>query len=1505
LFLLVSAHSQTISAVEDPDWTRDGDWTEAAPQYDTERDATLIHDCEIPNRDLTVNHLVTIDVGVTFLAKKAVTITSGGILQIDGTMEMHQEFVIEEGGHLIVCGLLIGAMNNPEVIVNEGMITVCEGGVLDWEGAWDCNGGTIIVDGTIIVEDDFENMCDIDGGGEIIIEDGDLINTPPGSLFGCELPDDECCEYVDGQCRLPDTGGAGTPIHISVQNGNWTDPTTWDVNAVPGVGDAIIISTGHTVLLDHGAGPTVSDFQIDSTAIFLQLGIPLEVTGDYTNNGNHRINGDQLLLSGMATSMSGEGNVTLLGVDDQARVTISGDKTVSPDALLNFFGSGHNGGVVIHSTVTNNGEMQMATPVTGTGLWLNAGFSKLRLFSSFNITLDATAEGNTVYYQDIADQDVVAPVNGVYHDLVIGGQQTKTLTSDIVVQSSLFIDGASTLDVDSLMNYTIEMQGDWLNANGTFLEQKGRVIMKGSTDQNVQQSFGIETFYDLEIDNVGIGIVLHNNVLVINSLTMIKGDVATGPKDAKLVLGTGLDNIGTLIYTSGTIYSKFERWITNASSGVLFPIGTYPKYTGIIFTSESHTLGSLIVEFTPAAPGNEGSPWVDQGSLILYQQTFTDGYWNIEGANGFSSSNFNLNCNIDELQGFPILGDERILYRQEENLAWKFQGIHGENNGTVVSRQALANFGQFALAATNDCVVPPPDQIIGESIVCLGQTSVTYTAFELNPAMHFYFWLVVGGTITSGQGTSEVTVDWSDEVDLGVIRVRTIDESCGVSESIEKHISFDPLPTSPISGETVVFENSVRTYSVEGNINYTYHWTVTGGQQINGGTSSSIEVQWGDQGAGVVQVDAEPPGDCPDASAVFLDVILFETYTSIRTGNWDDPGTWNANQVPTFLADVLVSENTVVSLNVDANVSNLTIDGELIHTASGNSTIIVVDQYIVNGIHNATRPSIDVILLTSIQPSLIGGTGTINAYNISVLSNEWTLSQNADLTINAVEFIIDDANFLVRGRLSIGDNIQTVNGGSFQCSFGGSTVSYSSAEATQPIFTPDDAYYNLEIDGGGIKNVENDIVVRGDLTILDGILTSGEKKITLSGITLQMIKGGSAIKIDDLEINNRSTLDPGVIVTQNLSINGSLILTEGIVRILPGNELRISNIGNNTPGSLLSFVDGKFTRELGSSDLDYIFPVGDGGIYSPAVLHPANFTGDRTFSVEYFRMGHSNQMTDGTFAVISPVEYWDITDVDGTGADQIRLYYSPESLIPEPDSALIAHLNASLSVWEAAGVESTPGSDMTGDFIATTDVTDFSPFTFGLVNDPLPIELISFTGRLDDKDAILNWVTASETNNAQFELEHSADGRDFDVIHVETGSGTTTTNAKYNYVHRNISNGLHYYRLKQIDLDGTFEYSPIVVLKLDSDENASFLHVYPNPSNGSVIQFTVNHGNTNSDIELSLYDMRGILVSHQKIFSPSGQITGSMMLNTVPGTYLLMVTTPHEVLRSKIVVTGH
>lgn len=141
-----------------------------------------------------------------------------------------------------------------------------------------------------------------------------------------------------------------------------------------------------------------------------------------------------------------------------------------------------------------------------------------------------------------------------------------------------------------------------------------------------------------------------------------------------------------------------------------------------------------------------------------------------------------------------------------------------------------------------------------------------------------------------------------------------------------------------------------------------------------------------------------------------------------------------------------------------------------------------------------------------------------------------------------------------------------------------------------------------------------------------------------------------------------------------------------------------------------------------------------------------------------------------------------------------------------------------------------------------------------IYDDPIPVELTSFTASASGNNVILNWSTATETNNQGFDVERKASGSEFQSVGFVSGSGTTTEIRNYSF-NDEVSNGNYVYRLKQLDFDGTFEYSNEIEVDVNIPAVYALEQNYPNPFNPST---TINFSLANEGfVKLAVYNTLG------------------------------------------------
>ena len=435
---------------------------------------------------------------------------------------------------------------------------------------------------------------------------------------------------------------------------------------------------------------------------------------------------------------------------------------------------------------------------------------------------------------------------------------------------------------------------------------------------------------------------------------------------------------------------------------------------------------------------------------------------------------------------------------------------------------------------------------------------------------------------------------------------------------------------------------------------------------------------------------------------------------------------------------------------------------------------------------------------------------------------------------------------------------------------------------------------SLTVNNGGTLNVCNDWENLGNASI-------GTGTVVFQGTGTQQITGTT--NWQNITFNN---VGGDILLNDGLNISGVLTLTDGIINT-QFNDFTMNSGSSTTGASAASFIYGRITK-VGNTDFE--FPIGDGTDWAPLAI--ANLTGDAAtqFTADYVRQPYidTEQLLtgdpNGDLNNVSVLEYWNLTNSGTASAADVTLFWKDQtfSSITDYGDLQIAHYNG--SVWENMGqnviVSSDPGS------ITVTGVSSFSPFTFGSAtgSNPLPVDLVSFNAREENDKVLLDWQTASELNNDFFEIQRSEDGENWMVIGEVDGNGTINEVIEYGYTDARPLFGSSYYRLRQVDFDGQFEYSPVRSVNIQHSGRSLEVTLYPNPTTGDNINIRLISTNRRNNVKIRLIDFSGKIFLNEfvdvKKFVRDQRIIPCKKLQK--GIYILEVDQNNVVSRHKIVI---
>lgn len=218
----------------------------------------------------------------------------------------------------------------------------------------------------------------------------------------------------------------------------------------------------------------------------------------------------------------------------------------------------------------------------------------------------------------------------------------------------------------------------------------------------------------------------------------------------------------------------------------------------------------------------------------------------------------------------------------------------------------------------------------------------------------------------------------------------------------------------------------------------------------------------------------------------------------------------------------------------------------------------------------------------------------------------------------------------------------------------------------------------------------------------------------------------------------------------------------------------------------------------------------------------------------------------------------------------------------------------------------TPGSkiNICGSTVWNGPGPTYGEVSYGSVT--LPVELVSFIANPFDKSVLVEWKTATETNNHYFTVERSTNGFTFEAIGQVNGNGTSTQPHSYSFTDQQPAQGTNYYRLRQTDFNGQSETFHIVAVNFSDEAAGCVLSVYPNPCES---QCTVSLSDCPSDnegtISVEMMDATGRTVSS---FVPERNSAGGFSYtidtanNLKPGVYIIRGTSSKKVYQQKAVL---
>ena len=190
----------------------------------------------------------------------------------------------------------------------------------------------------------------------------------------------------------------------------------------------------------------------------------------------------------------------------------------------------------------------------------------------------------------------------------------------------------------------------------------------------------------------------------------------------------------------------------------------------------------------------------------------------------------------------------------------------------------------------------------------------------------------------------------------------------------------------------------------------------------------------------------------------------------------------------------------------------------------------------------------------------------------------------------------------------------------------------------------------------------------------------------------------------------------------------------------------------------------------------------------------------------------------------------------------------------------------------------------------------------GLGSTLLPVEIISFRAVEQNNKVILNWTTASESNNSYFEIERSITGNQYEPIGRVAGGGTTSQTTHYNFTDFAPFTATNYYRLKQVDIDGRYKYSAILTIKLNSKLKKG-VNISPNPVSDKINIRISSDAATNGGIRIINASGQTIYQQSERLVKGENLFTINSLQNLSKGIYTVQVVIDGDIFSTKFIST--
>lgn len=453
---------------------------------------------------------------------------------------------------------------------------------------------------------------------------------------------------------------------------------------------------------------------------------------------------------------------------------------------------------------------------------------------------------------------------------------------------------------------------------------------------------------------------------------------------------------------------------------------------------------------------------------------------------------------------------------------------------------------------------------------------------------------------------------------------------------------------------------------------------------------------------------------------------------------------------------------------------------------------------------------------------------------------------------------------------------------------------------------------SLVVDGVTVDNTVNNVSlqVQGDVSLKNGgVFKFGTGGLSFTSSKISYVKS-SLVGLSQLSSLTLNKSDTGkvILLGDSVFVKNTIDFRKGVFEANDKKVLLGTNISFVTSPWDSSYIEGTSCKDM-IATTSFNFPTGDNFKYALSGIHEVTAG---TWCARYVR---KNPTADGysvtaiktespQIKVVNDNDYWIVTGpTSAVAAKGVSFVWNnPEPLVNTSD-LVVAEWDAVNNYWYSKGQTFyNSGSKKLKSAGGVTFSTKV--FTFATTAIALPVEFGKVSTELvSNSNVRISWETYTEKNNNFFAVERSTDGVNFIEIGQVLGQGNSETKVEYNFLDQSLETGVYYYRIKQVDFDGKYDYSAIVVqnVKLDkSDTDFGFdFTIVPNPVySGSVVSFVFDNSNNNP--LLSIIDAVGNVVEISSVEKIDNKINYRANIN--PGIYLVRIQYLNKIVTKRLVV---